>query len=81
MISLQNIQRAGVALFAAFAIQAATAQVGGGVDLVKLDPPQPVENDGKIEVLEFFAYGCIHCAHLEPKLRSEERRVGKECCR
>ena len=68
MISLQSIQRVGVALFAAFAIHAATAQVGGGVDLVRLDPPQPVENDGKIEVLEFFAYGCIHCAHLEPKL-------------
>jgi thiol:disulfide interchange protein DsbA len=34
----------------------------------KLTPPQPVENDGKIEVLEFFGYGCIHCAHLEPRL-------------
>jgi protein dithiol oxidoreductase (disulfide-forming) len=30
-----------------------------------LNPPQPLENDGKIEVLEWFAYGCIHCARLE----------------
>ncbi len=36
----------------------------------KLNPPQPVENDGKIEVLEFFGYGCIHCAHLEPRLHA-----------
>lgn len=35
--------------------------------IVTLERPQPVEADGKIEVLEFFAYGCIHCAHLEPK--------------
>ena len=37
-------------------------------DVARLDPPQPVENDGKVEVLEFFAYGCGHCANLEPAL-------------
>ena len=37
-------------------------------EAVAVNPPQPVENDGKIEVLEFFAYGCIHCAQLEPGL-------------
>jgi thiol:disulfide interchange protein DsbA len=30
-----------------------------------VNPPQPVESDGKVEVLEIFAYGCIHCAELE----------------
>ena len=39
-------------------------------DIVPLNPPQTVENDGKIEVLEFFGYGCIHCANLEPKLEA-----------
>ena len=34
----------------------------------ELNPPQPVETTGKIEVLEFFWYGCIHCYNLEPKL-------------
>ncbi len=33
-----------------------------------LDPPQPTPSDGSIEVLEFFAYGCIACANLEPAL-------------
>lgn len=30
-----------------------------------LDPAQPVEGGGKIEVTEFFWYGCPHCYHLE----------------
>lgn len=60
-----RFQRAVVALLAAFAIGSAFAQ--GAREVVALSPPQPVENDGKIEVLEFFAYGCIHCAHLEPR--------------
>ena len=36
----------------------------------ELKPPQPVESDGKIEVLEFFWYGCIHCYNLEPTLET-----------
>ena len=30
--------------------------------------PLPVETPGKIEVVEFFWYGCIHCYHFEPLL-------------
>jgi thiol:disulfide interchange protein DsbA len=61
------IQRASIALIAAFAIGNVLAQ-GAPRDVIPLNPPQPVENDGKFEVLEFFAYGCIHCANLEPRL-------------
>ena len=43
---------------------------GGIRDVVTLNPPQVVENDGKVEVLEFFGYGCIHCANLEPRLEA-----------
>lgn len=42
---------------------------------IPLNPPQPVENDGKIEVFEFFAYGCIHCAQVEPKLEEWIKRL------
>jgi thiol:disulfide interchange protein DsbA len=34
----------------------------------ELKPPQPTEAGGKIEVIEFFWYGCIHCYNLEPAL-------------
>lgn len=64
------LQRSGIALFTAFAVFAVgnVLAQGGPRDISPINPPQPVENDGKIEVLEFFAYGCIHCANLEPRL-------------
>jgi thiol:disulfide interchange protein DsbA len=32
----------------------------------QLNPPQPTGSPGKVEVLEFFWYGCPHCYSLEP---------------
>ena len=39
-----------------------------GVDYSVLRPTQPVEAEGKVEVLEFFWYGCPHCYSLQPML-------------
>jgi len=39
-----------------------------GVDYTEISPAQPVETQGKIEVIEFFWYGCPHCYSLEPLL-------------
>jgi len=36
----------------------------------ELNPPQPVENASKIEVIEFFWYGCPHCYSLEPYIET-----------
>jgi thiol:disulfide interchange protein DsbA len=33
-----------------------------------LKRPLPLDTQGKIEVIEFFWYGCIHCYHFEPLL-------------
>lgn len=33
---------------------------------VKIEPAQPSDTAGKVEVLEFFAYSCPHCATMEP---------------
>lgn len=46
-----------------FAVGVAVAQPAE--KFVNVNPPQPTE-PGKIEVLEFFAYTCPHCAVLEP---------------
>ena len=35
-----------------------------------LRPSQPVEGGGKIEVTEFFWYGCPHCYALEPYINA-----------
>jgi thiol:disulfide interchange protein DsbA len=45
---------------------------------VELNPPQPVETTDKIEVLEFFWYGCIHCYNLEPKLETWLKTLPKD---
>ena len=45
---------------------------------LEINPPQPVETTDKIEVLEFFWYGCIHCYNLEPKLESWLKTLPKD---
>ncbi len=54
-------------------ISAAGAQASR--DIFPIDPPQPVANDGTIEVLEFFSYGCSHCANLEPVLETWAKKL------
>jgi thiol:disulfide interchange protein DsbA len=39
-----------------------------GTDFVKLKTPLPEPKNGKIEVVEFFWYGCPHCYAFEPTL-------------
>jgi len=43
------------------------AQVAGK-DYTPISPAQPTEDPAKIEVLEFFSYGCPHCADFNPLL-------------
>ncbi len=46
------------------------SQPAAGKDFSIHDPALPVEPDGKIEVVEFFWYGCIYCYNLEPALEA-----------
>jgi protein dithiol oxidoreductase (disulfide-forming) len=39
-----------------------------GVEYIKLATPVPTQNADKIEVQEFFWYGCPHCFQFEPKM-------------
>lgn len=43
------------------------------VDYVAI-PPQPVATDERIEVVEFFWYGCPHCHKLQPALEAWIKR-------
>jgi thiol:disulfide interchange protein DsbA len=42
-----------------------------------INPPQPIEA-GKVEVLEFFAYGCPHCADLEKPFETWAKKQPKD---
>ena len=58
-------------LIAWFAASAAwPADLVEGRDYLRLKNPQPVETGKKIEVIEFFSYGCPHCNDLEPILQA-----------
>jgi thiol:disulfide interchange protein DsbA len=46
-----------------------------GVHYQELPFPQPVETGDKIEVREFFWYGCQHCYRLEPALNSYLKKL------
>ena len=59
-------------LIAAIALSplAGRAQPGGDAGYSTLRTELPVEKPGKVEVAEFFWYGCIHCYNLEPALEA-----------
>ena len=40
--------------------------VSKGEGFVRIIPPQPTQETDKIEVIEFFWYGCPHCYRFEP---------------
>ena len=41
-----------------------------GQNYVKLSQPVPVPSNGKVNVVEFFWYGCPHCNAFEPTLEA-----------
>lgn len=68
--ALPMIGRVLLAAIAAVALTSgsAAAQLVEGKNYARIANPQPVETGKKIEVIEFFSYGCPHCAELEQYL-------------
>jgi len=63
--------RLGVSIVALVFLALSTslqASIIAGHDYVVLSAPQRQESNGKIEVLEFFSWGCPHCYEFYPKL-------------
>ena len=48
------------------------------VDFKPINPPQPVESGGQIEVVEFFQYTCPHCASYDPLLQPWIKRLPQD---
>lgn len=49
-----------------------------GKDYTIINLAQPARSGSKIEVLEFFFYGCSHCFKLHPMMSSWEKRMPKD---
>jgi|APFre7841882630_1041343.scaffolds.fasta_scaffold14337_3 thiol:disulfide interchange protein DsbA len=66
------------ALGAAAMISPVRAQSGPpveGKDYLRLNSPLPAPSGGKIDVIEFFWYGCPHCNAFEPMLDAWVRKL------
>lgn len=46
-----------------------------GTDYKKVATPQPLQIPGKLEVLEFFWYGCPHCKNVDPIVQAWEKTI------
>jgi len=57
---------------------AQSPKIEEGFDYRILPTPQPLESKGKVEVIEFFWYGCPHCYDFEPELNTWLKRQPKD---
>ena len=48
-----------------------------GVEYASIPNPQRLSPNGKVEVVEVFSFGCIHCAHYEPKVEALQKELPK----
>ena len=67
----RQLLAAGAALAASPALRAQAGAPVEGQHYVKLSSPVPVtlsSPDKKVDVIEFFWYGCPHCNNFEPML-------------
>jgi protein dithiol oxidoreductase (disulfide-forming) len=72
--SIKNI----LAILILFAATQVFAEPVAGKDYKLIDPAQATSSGNKIEVLEFFFYGCSHCFTLHPYLTAWERKIPKD---
>ena len=56
------------AVFSALTVAMPSFAQTAGKEFAPISPAQPTEDAAKIEVLEFFSYGCPHCADFNPLL-------------
>ena len=66
------------ALIMAFSMQTMAAEFVAGKDYTVVANPVKVEVPGKIDVREFFWYGCPHCFTLEPHMQAWLKELPKD---
>ena len=56
----------------------ASAEYVAGTDYKVINPPISTSTGNKVEVLEFFFYGCSHCFHMHPHLSAWEKKKPRD---
>ncbi len=65
-------------LIVLFAAGLAQAQPTAGVEYRELTQAQPTDAPSKIEIIEFFWYGCPHCYNFEPIIEPWVKKLPKD---
>lgn len=74
----RNFVRTAVVLGAALAAPLPGMAQTLGKDYNPISPAQPTEDAAKVEVLEFFSYGCPHCADFNPLVTAWAAKQGSD---
>lgn len=69
-----GIQSLPVLAFAGAARAQEAVRARQNIEYRLVEPPQPTETGGTIEVIDFFWYGCPHCNDLQPALEDWLKR-------
>lgn len=72
------LNRLLAALVVFFVAGVAQSQPTAGVEYRELATAQPTDAPGKIEVVEFFWYGCPHCYTFEPVIEPWVKKLPKD---
>ena len=70
-----SVHKAFSILAAAFALFTGAVMAQQAMPFAPITPPQAPEGGGKVEVIEFFWYGCPHCYSLEPEVAEWSKKV------
>ena len=70
MVLFRSYRRFAAWIFALTLSGSAAAQLMAGKDYELIKPAQPTSSGAKVEVIEFFSYGCPHCNTLQPSLQA-----------
>jgi thiol:disulfide interchange protein DsbA len=65
-------------VLATLATLALPARAAGKPEWLPITPPQPSDSPGKIEVLEFFSWGCPHCRDFNPLVTRWAEKLPKD---
>ena len=55
--------------------QALPEKYQAGKHYFLIEPAQPTSSGNKVEVIEVFSYGCIHCAHFQPTVDEWKKKM------
>lgn len=65
-------------VFTALAASAFAAEPQAGRDYTLVEPVQAPSTPGKIDVIEFFSYGCPHCSDFNPTVTEWAAKLPKD---